>query len=168
MTPPTLVDMIRHGEPVGGRRYRGQRDDPLSDKGWQQMWAAVAGMPPWAHIITSPLARCRAFAHRLGEKLDVPVTEDTRLREIGFGAWEGKTAEELKRRDPEIITRFYADPVNNRPSESEPLQRFNQRVKAAFSDALSEHTGRRILIVAHAGVMRAVIAQLLNAPLGAL
>ena len=42
MTPPTLIDMIRHGEPVGGRRYRGQIDDPLSEKGWRQMWAAVA------------------------------------------------------------------------------------------------------------------------------
>jgi alpha-ribazole phosphatase/probable phosphoglycerate mutase len=29
--------MIRHGESVGGRRYRGQLDDPLRDKGWRQM-----------------------------------------------------------------------------------------------------------------------------------
>ena len=32
----TLVDFIRHGEPEGGRRYRGNAvDDVLSEKGWQ-------------------------------------------------------------------------------------------------------------------------------------
>ena len=37
----TTIDLIRHGEPVGGRKYRGQTDDPLSEKGWEQMWKAV-------------------------------------------------------------------------------------------------------------------------------
>ena len=160
--------MIRHGEPVGGRRYRGQVDDPLSDKGWHQMWAAVANPPPWEHIISSPLARCREFAVSLGEKLAVPVTQDARLREVGFGAWEGKTASELRDRDPGIIARFYSDPVNNRPQGAEPLADFAHRVSTAFADALSTYPGRHVLIVAHAGVMRAVIAHVLDVPLGAM
>jgi len=160
--------MIRHGEPVGGRRYRGQLDDPLSKKGWRQMWSAVANPPPWVHIISSPLARCREFAFSLGEKLAIPVTQDARLREVGFGAWEGKTATELKQQDPEIITRFYDDPVNNRPQGAEPLSAFSRRVSSAFVDALSAYTGKHILIVAHAGVMRAVIVHVLNAPSGAM
>ena len=39
----TTIDLLRHGEPLGGGRYRGQMDDALSEKGWQQMWQAVAG-----------------------------------------------------------------------------------------------------------------------------
>ncbi len=47
----TQIDVIRHGEPVGGRRYRGHGvDDPLSEKGWQQMWKAVADRSDWQHI----------------------------------------------------------------------------------------------------------------------
>ena len=42
----TTIDLIRHGEPVGGRKYRGQIDDPLSDKGWTQMRQAVADHKP--------------------------------------------------------------------------------------------------------------------------
>ncbi len=160
--------MIRHGEPVGGRRYRGQLDDPLSEKGRRQMWAAVAKPPPWVHIISSPLTRCREFAIGLGKKLAIPVTQDARLQEVGFGAWEGKTAAELRDQDPGIIARFYADPVNNRPGGAEPLSAFSHRVSAAFADALSTHAGRHILIVAHAGVMRAVITHVLDAPLGAM
>ncbi len=168
MTSPSVIVLFRHGEPVGGRRYRGQIDDPLSEKGWRQMWAAVAHTPPWEHILSSPLARCRAFAHSLGEKLAIPVTEDARLREVGFGFWEGKTASELRRHDPQIIARFYGDPVKNRPPGAEPLDAFSHRVNAAFADALSDHVGRHILIVAHAGVMRAVVARLLDIPFGAM
>ena len=57
----TTIDLIRHGEPVGGRKYRGQTDDPLSEKGWAQMWAAVGD---YAHGSTSS-ARHSAAVRRL-------------------------------------------------------------------------------------------------------
>ena len=42
LMPDTIVDLIRHGEPAGGQRYRGHRvDDPLTEKGWSQMWNSV-------------------------------------------------------------------------------------------------------------------------------
>ena len=50
----TIIDLIRHGQPVGGRRYRGQIDDPLSERGWEQMWSAVRNPAPWEEIICSP------------------------------------------------------------------------------------------------------------------
>ena len=43
----TTLDLMRHGEPVGGRRYRGRTDDPLSEKGWNQMWTAVGDYRGW-------------------------------------------------------------------------------------------------------------------------
>lgn len=83
----TLVDFLRHGEPVGGRRYRGDgADDPLSDKGWQQMWDAVGDSAPWTHIVTSPMQRCHAFAKALQEHYELPVEVDTRFREVGLGS----------------------------------------------------------------------------------
>lgn len=82
----TLIDMLRHGEPVGGRRYRGQTDDPLSDKGWRQMRAATAETRPWTAIVSSPLLRCRAFAEELAGQTGLPLAVDDRLKEVGFGA----------------------------------------------------------------------------------
>ncbi|HHO59588.1 MAG TPA: histidine phosphatase family protein, partial [Thiotrichales bacterium] len=59
----TCIDVIRHGEPEGGRRYRGHSvDDPLTEKGWLQMRSAVPENPPWQHIISSPLVRCLDFS----------------------------------------------------------------------------------------------------------
>ena len=158
------VDLIRHGEPVGGRRYRGQIDDPLSDKGWQQMWTAVAGQTPWQLIITSTLSRCRDFARALGESSAIPVSEDARFREIGFGAWEGLTADEVCAADPDRLRRYLNDPLNHAPQDAEPLVEFYSRVIDGWQSVLREHDGKQVLIVAHAGVIRAVIAHVLGMP----
>jgi len=64
----TQIDLLRHGEPVGGRRYRGQTDDPLSEKGWQQMRAAVLDVQGWDVIYSSPLRRCAEFAQELSRR----------------------------------------------------------------------------------------------------
>ncbi len=158
------VDLIRHGEPVGGRRYRGWQDDPLSEKGWRQMEQAVAGEPPWQHIVTSPLSRCRDFALTLAERQGIAVSEEPRLREIGFGSWEGRSAAELQAEDPHCLQRFYHDPIAHRPPGAESLADFMARVVAAWEEVLAVHRGQRLLIVAHAGVMRAVVAHVLGMP----
>ena len=161
---PIEVDLIRHGEPVGGRRYRGGQDDPLSEQGWRQMEAAVAQEPPWAHIVTSPLARCRDFAYALAERQGIGVSEESRFREIGFGAWEGRSAAELRAADPHCLRRFYHDPVGERPADAEPVTDFMARVVAGWEAMLARHEGQRLLVVAHAGVLRAVAAHILGMP----
>jgi alpha-ribazole phosphatase/probable phosphoglycerate mutase len=163
--PATLIDLMRHGAPVGGRRYRGQIDDPLSDAGWRQMWSAVGEEAPWSHIVSSPLSRCRAFADALGERHRLPVAVDPRLMEVGFGVWEGRTANELEQTEPGILQRFYHDPEYHRPDGAEPLDQFSARVVAAWRDLAATYSGRHLLVVTHAGVIRAAMAHLLGAPL---
>ncbi|WP_236102048.1 histidine phosphatase family protein [Methylotetracoccus oryzae] len=163
----TLIDLMRHGEPVGGSRYRGQVDDPLSDKGWQQMWAAVGReAPPWDIIITSPLQRCQAFAEELGLRYGIPVEPEPRIKELGFGAWQGKTHEELATLyDPGVLQRFFRDPMTNRPKDGEGLGDFRERVVAALQETVDKHVGQHVLMVCHAGVIRMVLAHILEVPL---
>lgn len=156
---------MRHGEPVGGRRYRGQIDDPLSEKGWSQMHAAVGESAPWTRIVSSPLLRCRAFAEALASRLALPLALDERLKEVGFGAWEGKSAVEIEAEAPGTLARFKADPVNARPQGAEPLPVFHARVAAALDDLLAQHAGQHVLLVGHAGVMRMALAWALQIPL---
>jgi alpha-ribazole phosphatase/probable phosphoglycerate mutase len=163
-SPETVVDLLRHGEPLGGSRYRGQVDDPLSERGWQQMWQAVDKASGWQRIVSSPLLRCREFALQLGERLDVPVRAEARFREIGFGEWEGKTRAELERLQPGQVQRFYQDPVAHRPMGAEPLDAFMARVGEAFTELLARYAGEAVLVVAHAGVIRAILANALDIP----
>lgn len=161
----TLLDFIRHGEPVGGVRYRGQTDDPLSDTGWRQMRAAVGKARPWDMIVSSSLSRCLAFAEELSEESKLPLEVDDRLKEIGFGEWQGKTREEITQYDPGVLQRFYRDPTTYRPDGAEGLAEFKHRIVDAVNDILNRHSGKHILVVCHAGTIRMVIGHILDVPL---
>jgi alpha-ribazole phosphatase/probable phosphoglycerate mutase len=161
----TTIDLIRHGEPVGGKKYRGWLDDPLSEQGWRQMRGAVGDHCPWATIITSPLRRCAAFAEELAARHGLPLEIEPRLKELGFGEWEGFTAQELLARDPQVLQRFWRDPVNNTPPRAETLLEFHERIIPAWNDVLARHAGHHVLIVGHAGMMRMILRHVLDMPL---
>ncbi len=161
----TVLDFIRHGEPEGGRLYRGAAiDDPLSEKGWRQMWQAVGENCVWDQLVSSPLQRCHAFALALGEKHGLPVSVEQDFREVGFGSWEGRSPMAIQQQAPEEYAAFYADPVNNRPPGAEDLLDFGRRVARAMEHTASTHAGKRVLVVAHAGVIRAALGHVLQAP----
>jgi len=159
------LDLLRHGEPVGGRKYRGQIDDPLSEKGWAQMHATVGDAMPWTRVVSSPLLRCRAFAETLAERHGLPLSLDERLMEVGFGVWEGKSAAEIEQEAPGSLTRFKADPVNARPEGAEPLAEFHARVAAALDAIVAQHPEQHVLLVGHAGVIRMAFAWALHMPM---
>lgn len=155
----TIIDILRHGEPVGGSRYRGQVDDPLSELGWAQMRAAVAGKVGWQQIVSSDLSRCAAFAAEQGERHTIPVELSAQFREIGFGEWEGLTAEEIMARDGDLLSAFWRDPLHNTPPRAESLADFFDRVGSAWEDMVERHAGKHILLVGHAGMMRVLLVR---------
>jgi alpha-ribazole phosphatase/probable phosphoglycerate mutase len=159
------IDLLRHGEPVGGRKYRGQVDDPLSEKGWAEMRSAVDGISSWDCIVHSPLSRCAEFAAELAGQMNIPLIQDDRLKEIGFGEWEGLTGNQIRARDEHALTRFYLDPVNNQPEGAERLREFYLRVTTAWEELRASSDYDHPLIIAHAGVIRAIVAHVLKAPL---
>ena len=159
------VDLMRHGEPVGGSRYRGRLDDPLSDKGWRQMREKVARLPPWEMLGCSPLARCRHFAEELAASRGLPLEVVQDLREVGFGVWEGLARDEVKTRYADVYAGFVEDPVGVRPAGAEPLEAFYGRVARALESLVLRHAGKHLLVVCHAGVIRMALAWALGIPL---
>jgi len=162
----TTVDLLRHGEPEGGNRYRGTVDDPLSPFGWEQMRAAVdIRHPPWNAIVSSPLRRCADFARELAAQLRLTLDIEPDLREMTFGDWEGRTITEIMRSTPQALTLFWRDPVNHPPPGGEPLPVYAARVTAAWQAVLERHAGRHVLIVGHGGMIRMVLQHVLGMPL---
>jgi probable phosphoglycerate mutase len=161
--PDTIVDFLRHGKPVGGRRYRGGgADDPLSETGWQQMWSAVGDRQPWSHIVTSPMQRCQAFAEAMQDRYGLPVDVDSRLQEVGLGSWEGFSPDEIIARNEAEYRAFYENPQRHRPPGAEPLEAFGARVADALEALLERYAGRHVLVIAHAGVIRAALGYVLR------
>ncbi len=157
-------DFLRHGEPVGGLRYRGDGvDDPLTDEGAAAMWTAVE-LGSWDAVVTSPLQRCRVFAQSYATQAGLPLLIEPRLREIGLGAWEGLSHEEVKHGQAEAYAAYKRDIVRGMPQGAEPVLDFMQRVRAALDELAGTLAGQRVLLVCHAVVMRAALAIALDAP----
>lgn len=161
----TIIDLIRHGEPDGGPMFRGTKNDPLSELGWQQMNAAIGPEERWDVVLSSPMERCIRFAENVAERLAVPLHKDDRLREIGFGEWEGLTVEQIQiRYGKERLARFWADAELHTPPDGERLSHFQLRVEAAWHEWTERLAGQRILLVGHGGVVRVAVGHVMGIP----
>lgn len=161
----TTIDLLRHGECEGGDVYRGSLDVPLSSTGWQQLRASAGDFRGWQRIVSSPLQRCARFAEELAGRHALPLAIDDAFREVHFGDWEGRPIAEVWREQGSHVRRFFADPVNAAPPNGEPLQAFEQRVLAGWGTLLQQGRGEHVLLVAHGGTIRVLLAQVLAMPL---
>ncbi|WP_191485239.1 histidine phosphatase family protein [Pseudomonas sp. FEN] len=158
------LDLLRHGETELGGGLRGSLDDALTPAGWEQMRAGVARQGPWDCVISSPLQRCARFAEALGAGLGVPVELESDLRELHFGAWEGRSAAALMETDADALGRFWSDPYGFTPPAGEPVEQFAERVLAAVSRLRQRYAGQRVLLVSHGGVMKVLLARARGLP----
>ena len=163
----TTVDLLRHGECSGGDILRGRTDSPLSERGREQMRGALADLGGWHRVVTSPLSRCRDFAERHAERLDLPLSIKPDWREVDFGVWDGRPIDALYSEDADALNRYYREPGSVTPEGGEPLPNAAERVGRAWRALLREHRGRHLLVFTHGGVMRLLLAELQNAPLTA-
>jgi alpha-ribazole phosphatase len=161
MKPPARsIDLLRHGETEGGQRFRGSRDDPLTERGWSQLRAATdLDTPLWDRVLCSPSIRCAAFADELSDRLGIDATRMDGLRERHFGLWEGRSAAELPQAD---LGAFWADPIGFTPPGAEDFADFRRRVQDAWLD-VTTFAGRS-LVVTHGGVIRVIVGEVLQMP----
>ena len=166
----TRVDLIRHGEPQGGRMFRGATDHPLSEEGWSQMRHAVNEQSPWDVIITSPLLRCSEFAHELGTQHNIPVIEVKSFAELYLGDWEGLTYPEARALSDDghsidDVTAFWMNPDLNAIPNGETLEAFDHRVDEAWRELIETYPGQHILVVAHLFTCNLILRQVIQQPL---
>ncbi|MFP5506984.1 MAG: alpha-ribazole phosphatase [Gammaproteobacteria bacterium] len=159
------VGLLRHGEAEGGNRFRGHTDDALTPAGLAQMYAALSDSGHWDRVISSPLTRCAEFVSDFARQSSLPLTFDTRLKEMHFGQWEGRSAAELMAEDPEALARFWRDPDAYPPPGGESLAHFRARVLDAWNDILSAYADQHVLIVTHGGVIRVLLCHVFEVPM---
>ncbi|TDC27184.1 histidine phosphatase family protein [Streptomyces sp. 8K308] len=155
---------MRHAETVWHRdnRYAGARSDPdLSEAGWRQVAAlanAVSAEGVTA-VVSSPLRRALRTARPAADALGLPVRVMSGLREVDFGALEGRTRAEA---DPELVRAFVADPVAHPFPGAEPPESAARRATAALREIVARHPDGTVLVVAHSTVLRLALCALLG------
>ncbi|HUX30831.1 MAG TPA: histidine phosphatase family protein [Thiobacillus sp.] len=159
---PVLLGFLRHGEVTGAAHvYRGRSDAPLTSRGRAQMRAALAAMPAWGAIVSSPVRRCLDFAREAAAERGIACSADPDWRELDFGVWEDLRPDQAAARDADAHAAFIRDPRRHAPPGGETLDALDARVSAALSQ-LGETARAPTLVVAHAGAMRAVLARVLG------
>jgi broad specificity phosphatase PhoE len=152
----TELILIRHGESLWNveRRWQGQADPPLTERGRAQARdaaARIAALAPQA-LYASDLARAFETAAILGGALGLEPTPEPRLREFHVGAWSGLTKPEIDARWPGEYARFRRREPDVRPGGGESPRELLKRVLAALADIAAGHPGERVAVVSHGGV----------------
>lgn len=168
----TTVDLLRHGQTIADDILRGRIDVPLSDSGYQQMRLRVAPYLnagfPWQHLVTSPLQRCARFAEDLGREHAATVIVDHGFLEMDFGDWDGRPFAELKQENPELFARIWREPHKYGPPNGESFDSFMERITGAWNALVERHRGEHLLLICHGGVIRGLLAAIMQTPLSSL
>lgn len=174
---PTIY-YVRHGQTEwnAAGRFQGHQDIPLNDLGKSQavrsgellddILARDEHDPKKIPFVSSPLGRARNTMELLRGALNVPPHDyalDDRLREIGYGHWEGSTLAQMEQSHPDIFATRQIDKWGVPPPGGESYASVTIRMREWY-DSLLQDT----VCVSHGGTMRALLVALdVETPVGA-
>jgi broad specificity phosphatase PhoE len=151
------LPLATHGRPALARLAAAWRDDAA---------AGQAAVPAPTRLWTSDLARARASAEPFASAFGLAPTADARLREMHFGAWEGRAWSALEAEDGARLGRWMAGWATERAPDGEAFPDVAVRAAAWLADVRAAATRDDVVLaVAHAGSIRALLCTLMGWPL---
>ena len=169
MAPPTIY-YIRHGETQWNAegRLQGVQDIPLNDLGRKQaahagdiladLFARDGRDETSIAFVASPLGRARSTMELVRDTLGLAPADyslDDRLREIGYGHWEGSTLAQMQASDPDVFAQRQADKWTVSPPGGESYASVELRMRDWYDSLLAD-----TVAVAHGGTARALMVAL--------
>lgn len=153
---------IRHLPIAETGRYIGQTDVPAI----MELEPAnfPVSLPDGAAWVASPLLRAKQTAHWLMKSVgattfDLAIADE--LAEQHFGVWEGKTYDEVWQIEQKN-TMDWASPAMVKPEGGESFIGVCARLDHWLDKQLKEDFARPLVVVAHAGTIRAALRHALN------
>jgi alpha-ribazole phosphatase len=107
-------------------------------------------------VYASPLQRCSKLAHAIGVG---EVLHDDRLKELHFGDWEMQAWDDIPRDSFDEWAQNYAHMA---PPNGETFAELQARGVDFLNHTNLLHTNAHVLVVTHGGLIRALIAHVLN------
>lgn len=155
------IYLTRHGETMWNqvRRMQGHEDSPLTELGLNQgKWLGERlkgkDIP---YIYSSPLGRAKETTKILNDFLNSKMIIDERLKEICVGPWQGMLVEEIERESPKAYDDFWHHPERFDYEGVESFEAVKERAGDFIEDLLKNHGSGKILVVAHAIVLTAML-----------
>jgi probable phosphoglycerate mutase len=162
----TTFGLLRHGQTQWNalKKIQGSGDSPLTATGREEteLWLQTLKRYQWQRILASDLGRVQETVAILNQGLHLPVTFDSRLREQGWGEWEGLTIPAIEENFRQELARRVALGWNFSAPGGETRQAVKERSLTALVDAAAKWPGQRILVVCHQGVVKSVLYHIAN------
>lgn len=158
---PLTIDLLRHGKVATPSLFSAPFEEPLGMEGWKQLTVATRHAE-WDVIIAPPIRRCHDFARLLAQRLDCTFVVDERFCELDFGEWIGLSQAEIMARDPELLQQYYFQPRRFYAPGGESMDNFMERVNRGWDELLTTYAGKRVLVLTHSGVIRALLGKALD------
>jgi len=153
--------LVRHGQTVWNteNRIQGHYDVPLNEVGMAQARriADRLRLEQFDAVYSSDLVRATQTANLAADHLQAEVQPTNCLREINLGQYEGLTIEEVKSKHEAAFRRFASLDSDFRADGGESLREFFYRVNTCIEKLVWRHTGGRILLFAHGGVVNCAL-----------
>lgn len=168
---PTQLALIRHGEVEAAyqRVFGGRIDMNLSSRGHEQA-AAVAkwlARQPLNAVYASPMKRVQQtlapFAGNNGWANRVVTVNN--LREIDFGDWTGLSWEAVAQKFGVSAFQWLTELERGGIANAENTRAYRDRIEPCVRDMLQKHPGENVAVFCHGGVIRMILAILLDIPL---
>ncbi len=160
----TRLVLVRHGATENGSKgvCYGSLDVGLSPLGRAQAGrlALPLGREGLAAVYSSPRVRALQTARGLGSVVETREA----LREIDFGAFEGRTYDEIAEQHPGEYAEWMERPTSVRFPGGESYRDLRERATAELAELRGRHVGRAFCAVTHGGVCRALLAEALAMP----
>jgi broad specificity phosphatase PhoE len=159
----TQLILVRHGQTDWNlqRRYQGQKDIPLNAEGLRQAQtlAALLSHEVFDAIYSSDLQRALQTAQILLDGRGIPLVTDTRLREIGFGEWEGELFQEMFAKYPDRFALSRNDPAVTMAPGGESVAQVAERTNAVAAEIARLYPSGRVLIVTHGMALATLVCR---------
>ena len=165
----TSIIFVRHGhtkETEAGKLYT-DHHSLLTERGLEQAQNAAAWLKNETVelLLCSEAARVAGSAAIIGKAIGLQAQIINGLNEQHVGDWEGRTYLEIKKADPELYKSWSQDPIRNRAPNGESIEDVYSRVKSDIHDLIRNYTGKKLVLVSHAGVIRSALVAALGMPL---
>ena len=155
----TTVLLIRHGETEWNKlgKFQGCTDIALAEEGIKQAELLKIRLKGnFDYIYTSPLSRAFETANILASITDKEVIVAPEIREINFGEWEGLTIHEIAENYLEVFKAWRTDKTESYICGGDSsINNAANRAKNCILDIVKKHKGKKIVIVAHGGIIKA-------------
>lgn len=160
----TEILFIRHGETDCNKKnlYYGHLNPGLNKTGIWQLKNTRKKLEKLNEkidiVFSSDLKRCRESLELLEIDKNIKIHFSEKLRELNFGTLEGKTYKEIERNFPRYVKEMQNNWRYFKAESGESLDDLQMRVSKKLNKIKTENQNKKILVVAHAGVIQSLIS----------